>query len=129
MPNIASSFADIIRDWELLLEAANDNESVQAGAQNQRVALQAILVQVRAQKARQDSCTATRQQATQDLNDMVEHGRELARRLRGVAKSILGTKSERLVQFRVSPIRSRARRLDRSPEVSPVAADKPVLAG
>ncbi|HEV7668253.1 MAG TPA: hypothetical protein VGS22_06995 [Thermoanaerobaculia bacterium] len=128
MPNTPNSFADILRDWELLLEAANDNESVQTGAQPQREALAAAMAQVRALKARQDSCTASRQQATQDLREMVNQGRELARRLRGVAKAILGTKNERLVQFRVSPIRSRTRRLDRSPETTR-AADSTVGAG
>ncbi len=115
MANTPNSFADLLRDWELLLEAANDNESVQTGAQTQREALATAMDQVRAQKARQDSCTARRQQATQELREMVDNGRELARRLRGITKAILGTKSERLVQFRVSPIRSRPRRLDRSP--------------
>ncbi|HXU33575.1 MAG TPA: hypothetical protein VN851_23655 [Thermoanaerobaculia bacterium] len=114
MPNIPSSYADIVRDWELLLEATNDNESVQAGAQPQREALAAALSRVRAQKALQDSRTASRQEATQDLREMIVQGRELARRLRGVTKAILGTKSERLVQFRVSPIRTRSRRLDQA---------------
>ncbi len=114
MATIPSSFSDIVRDWELLLEATNDNEGVQAGAQPQREALVAALARVRAQKARQDSCTARRQEATQDLREMITQGREMARRLRGVTKSILGTKSERLVQFRVSPIRPRNRRADQA---------------
>lgn len=45
---------------------------------------------------------------------MIAQGREMARRLRGVTKSILGTKSERLVQFRVSPIRPRSHRSDQA---------------
>ncbi len=114
MPNIPTSYADIVRDWELLLEATNDNDSVQAGAQAQREALASALARVRAQKALQDSRTASRQEATQDLKEMITQGREMARRLRGVTKSILGTKSERLVQFRVSPIRPRGRRLDQA---------------
>ncbi len=114
MPNIPTSYADIVRDWELLLEATNDNDSVQAGAQAQREALAAALARVRVQKALQDSRTASRQEATQDLKEMITQGREMARRLRGVTKAILGTKSERLVQFRVSPIRTRSRRLDQA---------------
>ncbi len=125
MATIPSSFSDIVRDWELLLEATNDNEGVQAGAQPQREALVAALARVRAQKARQDSCNARRQEATQDLREMINQGREMARRLRGVTKSILGTKSERLVQFRVSPIRPRGRRLDQAAKT--VRAADPVV--
>lgn len=127
MATIPTSFSDIIRDWELLLEATNDNESVQAGAQPQREALAAALAQVRAQKARQDSCTARRQEATQELREMITQGREMARRLRGVTKSILGTKSERLVQFRVSPIRPRSNRSDQAAKT--VRATDPAAAG
>ncbi len=128
MATIPTSFADIIRDWELLLEATNDNESVQTGAQPQREALAAALAQVRAQKALQDSRNASRQEATQDLREMITQGRELARRLRGVAKAILGTKSERLVQFRVSPIRTRSRRVDQASKTAR-ATDPVVGAG
>jgi hypothetical protein len=125
MATIPSSFADIIRDWELLLEATNDNESVQIGAQPQREALAAALSRVKAQKAVQDSRNASRQEATQDLREMITQGRELARRLRGVAKAILGTKSERLVQFRVSPIRTRSRRPDQAAKTA--RANDPVV--
>lgn len=37
------SFADVVRDWEELLEAVNDNAEVRASAALQREALQASL--------------------------------------------------------------------------------------
>ncbi len=110
MAKPATSLADIFRDWEDLLEAANDNEEVRSGASVQREALEALLVRTRALRTHQLSCAATRQQATQDLREMIAQGQELARRLRGVARALLGTKSERLVQFRVAPLRSRRNR-------------------
>ena len=59
------SFADVVRDWEDLLEAVNDNAEVLAAASPQQVALQASLEAIRVKRAHQVSCTAGRQQATQ----------------------------------------------------------------
>jgi hypothetical protein len=106
---VPKSFADILRDWELLLEAANDNEEPLAPAAPVRAALAETLTQVRALKAQQDSHGATRQQMTQELSGLIHDGKELARRLRGLTKGLLGTRTERLVQFNVAPIRTRTR--------------------
>ncbi len=117
------SFADVVQDWEQLLEAVNDNsELLGAAAAPQRAALESSLAALRAKKAHQESCTASRQQATQDITALLEEGQETARRLRGVVKSVLGTKSERLVQFRVAPLRSRRR----SKSVNPSPGDQAV---
>jgi hypothetical protein len=112
------SFADVVRDWEELLEAVNDNAEVLASAEPQRAAMEASLAALRAKRAHQASCTASRQQATQDLGVLIEQGNENARRLRGLVKAVLGTKSERLVQFRVVPLRSRRR--SKAAEPAPV---------
>ena len=125
MAKIATSFADIVHDWELLLQAANDNESVKTGARVQREALEEILAALRASKATQDSCAAQRQQATQQVNQRIDEGREMARRLRGAVKAILGTRNERLVQFRVAPIRGRRRRVTSRNETA-VSSVEPV---
>jgi phosphoenolpyruvate carboxylase len=109
MPNI-NSFADITHDWEQLLRAFADSAEVLAPAEPQRAGLEQILNRVRETKARQDSHTANRQQATQELEDLVKNGLEQARRLRGMVKGLLGTKAERLVQFSVAPIRPRSRK-------------------
>jgi hypothetical protein len=130
------SFADILRDWELLLEAANDNEENLAPAVPVRAALAEALAQVRAHKARQDSHSATRQQMTQELSDLITGGKELARRLRGMTKGLLGTRTERLVQFNMTPIRPRTRSRrtappsDPSPPADPaVTAERKAAAG
>jgi hypothetical protein len=43
-------------------------------------------------------------------SELITQGREISRRLRGFAKSQLGTKSELLVQFGAAPIRRPSRR-------------------
>jgi hypothetical protein len=119
MPNI-NSFADITLDWEQLLRAFADSADVLAPAEPQRANLERVLGHVRETKARQDSHTAIRQQATQELDDLIKDGLEQARRLRGMVKGLLGTRTERLVQFNVAPIRSRSRKAQK-PDPPPEA--------
>ena len=109
MSNV-NSYADVIRDWELVLTAAKENADTLPSIEIHRIALEAHLEVTKATKARQDSHTAARQQATQDLKGMITLGRELAIRLRGAIRADVGPKSERLVQFGVVPIRPRTRR-------------------
>ena len=120
-----SSFADQRLDWERLLQACDDNAEAMLPAQDLKIALAQTVAEVRGLKATQDSAAADRQQATQDLQEKIQVGREQARRLRGMAKGLIGTKTERLVQFRIAPLRSRTR--TRPPEPPPpVEAAGPV---
>lgn len=104
------SFADLIRDWEKLLAACRDNSTALASIEPQRLALETLLAQGRETKNRQDALAAQRQLATQELDALKEQGKEAARRLRGAVKSILGSRSELLVQFNVAPLRKRGPR-------------------
>lgn len=117
MPN-HSSFADLVRDLDSLLGAFEDNVEILAPAEPQRAALEISLDRLKEVKARQDSCAAKRQEATQELKNLMLQAREDARRLRGMVKGLLGTNNERLVQFQVAPLRSRPR-LPVTPPVPP----------
>lgn len=120
-----SSFADQILDWQRLLQACDDNAEMMLPAQDLKALLAQTLAEVRGLKATQDAAAADRQQATQDIQEKIQVGREQARRLRGMAKGLIGTKSERLVQFQIAPLRSRTR--TRPPESPPpVEAVQPV---
>lgn len=108
MPNL-NSYADLTRDWQKLLDAFMDNAEAMAVAAPHKEALEQTLTQTQTLKAIQDSHAANRQQSTQRLLELFRQGREQARQLRGMAKGLLGTKNERLVQFDIPPIRSRSR--------------------
>jgi hypothetical protein len=88
-----------------------------------RAALAEALTRLRLLKARQDSHGANRQQMTQELTGLITDGKELARRLRGLTKGLLGTRTERLVQFNMTPIRARkgSRRTAPPSDTSPPA--------
>ncbi len=126
MANI-NSFPYLIRDWQRLLQAFLDHAEALAPAESQRAALSDLLTRALDLKARQDSFSAVRQQTTQELGEVLDDGREQARRLRGMVKGILGTKNERLVQFDVAPIRKRSRKA-KSPEMIPPKEAGPAAA-
>jgi hypothetical protein len=121
MPNL-NSYADQFHDWDRLLQAFIDNAEVLAPAEPQRATLEKTLAALRDLKGRQDSHAASRQEMTQEITNLVQDGREQARRLRGMVKGLLGTKNERLVQFRVAPIRGRAARKSTSGPAAPKPA-------
>lgn len=103
------SFARIARDWESLLAACLANVNELPELETFQAALTASLAEVREIKALQEDLQGKRQGTTQRLNDAVDRGEEAARRLRGYVKARMGTKTEFLVQFGITPIRSRPR--------------------
>lgn len=115
MPEI-KSYAELIRDWEKLLAACQANATSLGSIEPIRLVLDTLLSEVRELKNRQDALTAQRQLATQELEAVKENGREAARRLRGAVKSLMGTRSEILVQFNLSPLRPRKGRKPSAPE-------------
>lgn len=124
MPEI-NSYADIIRDWEQLLTSARENTETLPSIEIHRLALEQHLEATKATKARQDSHTASRQQATQDLRTMITLGRELAIRLRGAIRADVGPKSELLVQYGLVPLRRRTRRAAAAPTPEPQPEPQP----
>src|SRR5262245_11586079 len=109
MPN-TGSYPAVIRDWQLLLAASAEHAASMPGAEDLRQELEQLLAETIALKASQDSATAARQRRTQELQGMLDRGRELAMRLRGMAKARIGPKNEQISQFGVAPLRKRSRR-------------------
>jgi hypothetical protein len=103
------SFAHISRDWESLLAACQANIQELPELESFQASLTASLAEVRDIKAIQEDLAGKRQGTTQRLSEAVEKGEEAARRLRGYVKARMGTKTEFLVQFGISPIRTRSR--------------------
>jgi hypothetical protein len=127
MPSL-NSHADILRDWEALLEAVVRSPEVQAGVETERLGLEQWLGTAKTLKARQDELSALRQGVTQELNTAVARGKEAAIQLRAIVKAKFGPRSERLVHFKVAPLRRRPRRLSKEAAVRQPAStsEKPV---
>ena len=105
------SYADLIADIESLVAACQENEPLLPGIGPSLAQLVTALENLKGIKAQQEQMEGARQEATQQLQQLAEDGREVARRVRGFVKSRLGTKSERLPQFGIAPIRQRRARV------------------
>ena len=125
-----NSLADVLLDFRNVLTACQDNPEVLKITQEMVAALEKLVVSIADLNARKNSTVGQKQQITQEMEAAVKEGRELARRLRGAAKATLGTKNERLVQFKTAPLRDRKGRTSKSkrkgnktPVVTPPAAE------
>jgi hypothetical protein len=105
-----TSYADLITHWTQLLEAANRSPEMKVGIEDERTALESVLAEVIALKARQDELTAFKQETTQNLVGAVKRGKDIALRFRSIARAKVGPHNERMVLFNVAPIRKRGRR-------------------
>lgn len=87
MPNVVSSYADVIRDWEALLVAVMDKLMNMPEIERYASKLQGHLEGTKLLTGQQDSATATRQRLTQELREELIEGRATAIRLRGAIKA------------------------------------------
>ena len=116
-----NSFADIVLDWEGLLAAVKQRAELQTTLEAELQALEKDLGEARILKRRQESQAAGRQELTQQIKELVAHGKAVAIGIRAVAKGKIGYRNEGLVHFKVAPIRKRARKtaVVKPPEVEP----------
>jgi hypothetical protein len=121
-----NSFPKLILSWEKILQACRDNADELTLEEPQRAALAAFLEQARELKGRQDSHRAAKQQVRQQLEQVIQGGREAARRLQGGVKSRLGTYDERLTQFNIAPVRPRGPHNPRQVPPAPQTPPGPV---
>jgi hypothetical protein len=117
MPEI-TAYAKIFRDWEGLIGSCTQHASLVAGVEPLRTDLETLLAQAREAKVLQESLTGSRQATTQRLLEMVADGRELARKIRFFVRVPLGSRSELLSAFGITPNRPK-RRKTRPGEVLP----------
>jgi hypothetical protein len=102
-----NALPDLMSDWSGLLTAVQEDADVLPNVEPHRQAMEQALKDVQEAKARQEMHTASKQQATQDLKAKVANGKEKAIRLRGAVRADIGPRSERLVHYRIAPLRKR----------------------
>lgn len=106
----ARAQADIIQDIEGLVEADQRSPETQQELARERQGLVESLGEIKTLKARQQELTALRQEATQLLNAAFRRGKDATIIYRSAAKAKFGPRNERLVHFKVAPLRKRPRR-------------------
>jgi hypothetical protein len=115
MPEI-NSFPDVTDDWVGILDAVEKNPDLQPLIETERQALTQVLAEVQGLKGRQMELGALRQEVTQQLRDALGRGRELVIRIRSVVRGKVGPRNERLVHWRVAPLRRRPRKASVKPD-------------
>jgi hypothetical protein len=120
--NKSDSFGNRVEHWQTMLGAFDLNADVLAPARPQRDALEAVLEQVWESKETQLQYVGLKQQASKVLLRMMAAGEEAARCLRRAVEANLGTDSEILAQFELTPRRPRKRKL---PEIEEPAPQEP----
>jgi hypothetical protein len=108
MPSKKCAYADLFRDWKRLLDACGANRDLLPGMDRARRPLSRALEETRELRNIQEGLLGARRRVTELLREKREEGAESARRLRGYVKSHVGTKSERLEEFGITPIRPRS---------------------
>ena len=122
---IKTSYADFITDWEQILTAiTGDPELTNLKS---RPLLEATLAEVKTINAQQTLFRGQAQQATQALRASLLKGKDLASQLRAEIRAQLGLRTERLVVFKVQPLRPKPRR-KKSPTEEPTAPPAGVAA-
>jgi DNA repair ATPase RecN len=126
-----NSQADVMADWEDLLQAVQNDAEVQPSVAAESQSLAQLLTQLQGLKARQNELRGLRQEVTQQLKATVVEGSEMAIKVRSVVKGKVGPKNERLVRFKISPLRKRPRKpkdkqpAGGAPEPNPVPSAAP----
>jgi len=117
----------IIREAEGLLDATERSPDIQPEVEKERKVLSDSLGDVKSIKARQQELTAQRQDVTQQLNVAMARLKDAALVFRAVVKGKIGPRSERLVHFKVAPLRKRSRKriVPEKPPDGEVAGTKP----
>jgi hypothetical protein len=98
-------FSDFVTEWEHLLNTLAVNSADLPHLETSRVKLQGLLDEVRNLAMQQDLHTANKQTASQSLRAALANGKKLTTFLRTGLKEHYGNRSEKLVEFGVSPFR------------------------
>jgi hypothetical protein len=124
-----SSHADIMADWDELLEAIQSNPDLQPLVDTERQTLVKLLADAQGFKARQNELKGLRQEVTQNLADTVAKGKVTVTAIRSMLRGKVGPKSERLVHFKIAPLRKRPRKSTDKTAKKPVGGAPGVTPG
>jgi hypothetical protein len=102
-----TSLADYLQDWETLLAAVDQNVGEIPQVEVARTKLRGLLEQARTLMPVQAAHTAAKQTISQQLEAVLTNGRKVATVIRFTVKEHYGNRSQKLVEFRIQPFRSR----------------------
>ena len=107
---MATRFADALLDLEELRESIARHLTLVPGVERFLAPLEAALALIRTLSATRNTLIADKQKVTQDLKAAVTEAQNLAIDARAVIRGEVGSRSEKLVEFGVAPLRRRSRK-------------------
>ena len=102
-----SSYADYVTYWFHLVASINANEDSLEQLVSTNLELETVAANARQLSIRQAALKAELTQTTKELRLAMTAGRDLATRLRNGIRSEFGSRSEKLLEFKMRPLRSR----------------------
>jgi hypothetical protein len=118
MPKL-TSHGKLFRDWEALLGACEKNVSALTGVEPLKTEMETFLAQARELKLQQENFNGQKKATTQQLEELIDRGKEVSRRLRAFIVSRIGTKSELGKMFGLVPTGRKARKKSKTPVAKP----------
>jgi DNA repair exonuclease SbcCD ATPase subunit len=103
LPKIA--LADLLHDWERLLETAEQRVEEFPVLAPDLAALRADLARVRELEVERAQLQAARQKASRELDRVKAHGTDQARDVRNRLRSLLGSRNPLHREFKIRPLR------------------------
>ena len=114
-----------VNGWERLLISLETNRQDLPHLETHRLLLAGMVAQLREISAQQAAMAASKQDATQRLQALLNEGRKLATFLRSGIRQQYGNRSEKLVEFDLKPFRARTRPVTVSPKPTPTVPPVP----
>lgn len=126
-----TTYKGILGDWEQLHQMLVENSAELPHLEASRVKLEALLKQGLEVAAKQSMLRAEKQEASQQMKEIILSGRRLANVLRLSVREHLGIRSEKLTAYGVKPFRGRSRKpkQEQQPEPSGQPAATPAHLG
>ena len=108
MPNQA--YSDVTTDAEQILKSTAANPDLQPIVEKHRPQIEEELGTIKALKILQKTLTADKQKTTQDLQAAMKRLKEKLIFLRAAIRGDMGPRTEKLVEYGVTPLRQRGRK-------------------
>jgi len=105
----SKSFGEVVKHWGLLGAGLAVNATDLAHLEGHRTELQSIVTQALSLLSEQKVQTASKQDLSRKVEELVDQGSKIASFLRLGVKTRYGTRSEKLVEFDLLPFRGKAR--------------------
>ena len=108
MPNQA--YSDVTTDAEQVLTSTAANPDLQPIVEKHRPEIEGTLKEIKTLKALQKTLTADKQKVTQDLQAALKNLKELLIFLRAAIRGEVGPRTEKLVEYGITPLRKAGRK-------------------